>query len=158
MTSWFTYQGGVPSKKGTYDDSVSGYTGVSTWFFQKGNTFPLKPQDSPSPLGPTVTCRDGTCVHLPGYCQDCEPPRTGSALPYTWSQGARSNCQAYDSEGENPGNGHFHYWMLTRTCFTFASSGQTWRCYCRLRCEKNQLRPILLRPTHSTSHRLQAGY
>ena len=80
---------------------------------------------NPHPLGPTVTCRDGTCVHLPGYCQDCEPPRTGSALPYTWSQGARSNCQAYDSEGENPGNGHFHYWMLTRTCFTFASSGQT---------------------------------
>ena len=69
-----------------------------------------------------------------------------------------SNCQACDSEGENPGNAHFRYWMLTRTFFTFSSSGQTWRCYCRLRCEKNQLRPILLRPTHSTSHRLQAGY
>jgi len=59
--------------------------------------------ESPSPPYPTVTCRVGTCVHLPGYCQDCEPPRTGSALPYTWSQGARSNCQAYDSEGETRG-------------------------------------------------------
>ncbi len=49
---------------------LSGYTEDSTWFFQEGNTFPLKPQDSPSPLGPTVTCRDGTCVHHPGYCQD----------------------------------------------------------------------------------------
>jgi len=30
----------------------------------------LKPQDSPSHLGPRVTCRDGTCVHLPGYCHE----------------------------------------------------------------------------------------
>ena len=74
MTSWFTYQGGVPSKKGTYDDPVSGYTVVSSWFFQDGNTFPLKPQDSPSPLGPTVTCRGRTCVQHPkgyGHNQGC---------------------------------------------------------------------------------------
>jgi len=45
-------------------------TGDSTWFFQEGNIFPLKPQDSPSPLGPRVTSRDGTCVHHPGYCHE----------------------------------------------------------------------------------------
>ena len=47
-----------------------------------------------SPLGPAVTCRCGTCVHHPGYCQDCEPPRTGHTcwtlchsgqLPTKWS-------------------------------------------------------------------------
>ncbi len=81
MTSWFTYQGGVPSKKGTYDDSVSGYTGVSTWFFQKGNTFPLKPQDHPSHLGQTVTWRDGTCVYHPkGYGHD----QVGWTDPSQW--------------------------------------------------------------------------
>ena len=47
MTSWFTYQGGVPSKKGA-DDSVSEDTEESDPFFQKGETFPEEPRFSPS--------------------------------------------------------------------------------------------------------------
>jgi len=43
-----------------------------------GNNAIVRSTDSPvastnplsCPLGPAVTCWDGTCVHLPGYCQD----------------------------------------------------------------------------------------
>jgi hypothetical protein len=32
------------------------------------------------PLGPAVTCRCGTCVHLPGYCEESVCPRTGDVF------------------------------------------------------------------------------
>jgi hypothetical protein len=42
-------------------------------------------------LGPTVTCRDGTCVHLPGYCQDWTfgEQITNPRHRFVWS-----NCQS----------------------------------------------------------------